>query len=125
VQSERLALQLSELDIIGTPRGQIEGFCRQLRELKMPLAVSHFGGSLDPFSYLPCQHATYVELDQSLIDGIEHDSSRLTRLQDTVSRLQTSGLWTVSKVDRMELLPALWEAGINFVRGDCLQKAGI
>lgn len=123
VQSECLVLQLSELDIVDAPPKQVETFCQQLRTLQIALAINHFGGSLDPFSYLPQQHVTYVELDQSLLDGIDSDTSKLVRLQDIVSRLHDSDLLTVSRVERMALLPALWEARINFVHGDCLQEA--
>ena len=123
VQSGCLVLQVSEMDIVESPSGQVEGFCRQLRALQLPLAVTHFGGSLDPFSHLPHQYASYVELDESLTEGTDADADRFTRLHKTVSRLQASGLQTISRVDRMTLLPALWRAGVGLVRGNCLQEA--
>src|SRR5690606_10982358 len=103
VQSPGLVLQISEMDVVESPSGQVEEFCRQLQALQLPLAVTHFGGSLEPFSHLPQRYASYVELDDSLTEGSDADTDRFGRLRDTVSRLQASGLKTISRVDSMML----------------------
>lgn len=123
VQSAGLVLQISEMDIVESPPGQVEEFCRQLQALQLPLAVTHFGGSLEPFSHLPRQYASYIELDDSLTEDSDADADRFGRLRDTVSRLQASGLETIARADRMTLLPVLWKAGVCMVRGNCLQEA--
>ena len=123
VQWRGLVLQISEMDIVESPSGQIEECCGQLQALGLTLAVTQFGGSLEPFSHLPAQYASYVELDESLTDGADTDTDRCRRLRDTVSRLAASELKTVARVDRMTLLPALWQAGVDMVRGNCLQAS--
>lgn len=118
----QLILQISELDILGTPDLATE-FCQQLRELGFEFSLAHFGCSLDPFRLLSQVNADYVKLDQSLVQHIDIDARQRERLQEVVASLHAQGVRVVAPmIEDVELLPLLWQANVNFVQGYCLQQ---
>lgn len=118
----QLILQISELDILGTPDIATE-FCQQLRELGFEFSLAHFGCSLDPFRLLTLIDADYVKLDQSLLQHIDIDARQRDRLQEVVASLHAQGVRVIAPmIEDVELLPLLWQANVNFVQGYCLQQ---
>ena len=122
VSTDRLILQISELDIVSFEE-QVSQFCGRLQELEIALAVTHFGCTLSPFKYLPKEQAKYVKLDRSLLDDIEIDAEKRESLASTVESLHASGILVIAPmIDKIELLPLLWQANLNFVQGNSLQE---
>jgi EAL domain-containing protein (putative c-di-GMP-specific phosphodiesterase class I)/PAS domain-containing protein len=122
ISAEKLVLQVSELDIMSFPE-QISLFGGRLTELEIALSITHFGCTLSPFKYLPQYHVKYVKLDRSLLDDIEIDTDKRTALANTVKTLHASGILVIAPmIDKIELLPLLWQANLNFVQGNSLQE---
>ncbi len=120
--TEQLILQISELDIISAPEKTSE-FSRQLQEIGIKLAVTHFGCSLDPFRHLALVNAHFVKLDKALIQDLGIDAKQLETLQLIISRLHASSVQVIAPmIDQMGMLPLLWQANVNMVQGNCLQE---
>lgn len=122
LSANRIVLQISELDIISAP-DRLTQFCKQLQELQIPLSVTHFGCTLSPFNYLPNTGVTFVKLDKSLLDNIGTDPAQREKLHTTVNSLHARGVLVIAPmIDRIDVLPLLWQADVNFVQGNCLQE---
>lgn len=122
VNAAQIILQISELDVVSSPE-HVARFCSQLRELDIPLSVTHFGCTLSPGHYHALEDAEYVKLDKSLLLGIGQDQVLRERLNTTVKSLHARGLLVIAPmIDHIELLPLLWQASVNFVQGNCLQE---
>lgn len=122
VSTDKLVLQISELDMVSFTE-QVSQFCHRLSELEIALSITHFGCTLSPFKFLPQEQAKYVKLDKSLLDDIEIDSDKREALGSTVKSLHASGILVIAPmIDKIELLPLLWQANLNFVQGNSLQE---
>jgi multidomain signaling protein FimX len=120
--TEQLILQISELDIISAPE-KVADFSRKLEELGIRLSVTHFGGSLEPLRNLDHLPAHFAKLDKVLLQDIDVDARQQEKLHKLVRALQSRGLQVIAPmIDRMELMPFLWQAGVNMVQGNCLQE---
>ena len=122
MSANRIVLQISELDIISAPE-RLTQFCNQLRELQIPLSITHFGCTLSPFQYLPNTGVNFVKLDKSLLDNIGTDPAQREKLKTIVDSLHARGLLVIAPmIDHIDVLPLLWDADVNFVQGNCLQE---
>lgn len=120
--ARRLILQISEIDALSATR-EVESFCRHLHELDIGISIAHFGCAMDPLSYLKPVGAAYVKLDHSLLSGIDQDARQRDRLQHLVHDLHAQGILVIAPVvERMEMLPLLWQARVNFVQGNALRE---
>lgn len=117
-----LILQVSEIDALSAPR-EVEAFCRRLHELDIGVSIAHFGGAMDPFQYLGPLSPAHAKLDRSLLSGIDRDAGQRDRLQQLVKGLHARGILVIAPmVERMEVLPLLWQAKVNFVQGNVLRE---
>lgn len=122
LQPGLLTLQISELDVVSSPQ-HVARFCAQLRELDIPLSIMRYGCTLHPGQYPALDEADYVKLDKTLLSDIGLDTARRERLNNTVKSLHARGVLVIaSMIDQIDLLPLLWQASVNFVQGNCLQK---
>ncbi len=127
MQSERIiadqiSLQISELDVVSAP-DQVYRFCEQLKALGFILSITHFGCTLSPVNSSALEDATFVKLDRSLLHEIDNDLIQRDKLNSTVSSLHARGLLVVAPmIEKIDLLPLLWQANINLVQGNCLQE---
>ncbi len=118
---EQLIIQISEIDVVSAP-DHLQKFCEQLQKLDLAVSINHFGCALEPFRYLKQITAHYVKLDRTLLLDIDTDAGRRERLQSLVSGLHAQGILVVAPmIERMEMLPLLWQAKVNFVQGNGLQ----
>lgn len=121
IPGDRLVLQISEIDVAASPEA-IEHLCRQLDEPDISASVAHFGCNLDPMHYLARVPVRYAKLDRSLLLDIDKDSQQHDKLQTVVSSLHARGIRVIAPmIDRIEMLPLLWQSQVNFVQGNCLQ----
>lgn len=122
VKAEQICLQISELDVVSSLE-QVKAFCARLQALGLGLSIKHFGGTLRPLSYLPLEELRFVKLDKTWLENIDTDHIQGDTLRNLVSSLHAYGLLVIAPmIDRIDLLPALWQAHINLVQGNCLQE---
>ncbi|MEQ8954670.1 MAG: GGDEF domain-containing protein, partial [Gammaproteobacteria bacterium] len=120
LSSGQLRFQISEMDVL-IAQHHMSFFCEQLRKLGIGLTVTHFGCTPDPFRYLPLLRAQAVKLDVSLLEKVYDDPETRENLRRTVERLQSRGLRVIAAVvEDLDLLPVLWDCGINQVQGNCI-----
>lgn len=122
IAPDQISLQISELDILSAPM-QVKQFCEQLKALGFILSITHFGLTTNANTVLPLEMASIVKLDRSLLDRIDTDLEQREKLNATVSSLHARGLLVIAPmIDKIDLLPYLWKANINFVQGNFLQE---
>lgn len=122
VRADQLCLQISALDFISAPE-QLRLFCAQLKALDLPLAITHFGCTPKPLEKLALAEATFIRLDEALLEDIDTDVERRERLGASINELHARGLLVIAPMtENAALLPLLWAANINFVQGNCLQE---
>ncbi len=122
IGGDRLVLQVSEIDIASAPE-TVETLCQQLQEPAIAMSVTHFGASLDPLGYLPRIPVHYAKLDRMWLANLDKDASQRERLQALVSSLHARGIRVIAPmIERIEMLPLLWQSQVNFVQGNCLQE---
>ncbi len=118
--ARRMIFQLKEIDVL-IAQHHMAQFCERLQEQGITLGISQFGATREPFRYLSLLTAHFVKLDVSLLERINESEEQLGMLRQTVNQLQEKGLRVIAaELDDFSLIPPLWQAGINFIQGDCL-----
>lgn len=119
--ADLLTLQLSEIDLHNNLEHAL-AFCRGLQELNIGSAISRFGCALDPFQVLDTVRPTFIKLEETLVRDLIYSSQEKHRVQRLIHRLHEYGLLVVvPQVEDIDWLPMLWDNGVDFVQGHCLQ----
>lgn len=120
--ARQLVFQLSEIDVL-IAQHHLGFFCEKLQQLNIRLCISHFGCTNDPFRYLSLLHVHFVKLDNSLFAKVNVNTGQYQQLVEIIGRLHEHGLEVIAPmIEKMSLLPLLWQAKVNFVQGYCLQE---
>lgn len=120
--AQQLAFQVSEIDVL-IAQHHLGYFCHELEQLGIRLGISHFGCTADPFRYLSLLKVHFVKLDNSLHAKINVNARQYQLLIQMVERLHEKGLKViVAMIEKMAMLPLLWQARVNFVQGNALQE---
>lgn len=122
IPSDSLIIQISEIDITNSLKHTIQ-FCEGLDELGLNKAVCHFGCSIKPLEYLQTIQPNYVKLDKTIIRDIAYSSHQKNSVQDLILDIHSKGFKVAApQIEELNLLPLLWEIGIDFAQGYCLQE---
>lgn len=117
----RLMLQVSELDLL-VAQHHLRNFSIALKSLGIPLAIAHVGCSKDPLRYLSLLRARQAKLDASLLSNLTATSTQMESLTQLVSALHERQIRVaVGQLEDLQLLPLLWQAGLDQVQGNVLQ----
>jgi len=120
----KLIFQVSELDALITQH-HLETFCHAIDSLGARLCISHFGSINDPMRYLPLLKTHFVNLNHSLIRHAAIDHNKNQHLTELVRDIHARGIKVIAPiVEQIQVLPLLWEAGVDFVQGYCLHRPG-
>lgn len=120
--AQQLVFQISEIDVL-IAQHHLGHFCEKLEQLNIKLCISHFGCTADPFRYLSLLRVHFVKLDNSLFAKINVNAGQYQQLITIIARLHENGLDVIAAmIEKMSLLPLLWQAKVNFVQGYCLQE---
>jgi EAL domain-containing protein (putative c-di-GMP-specific phosphodiesterase class I) len=115
------AIAISETDI-NNNEGHAVDFCHGLSAAGLKFVISHFGCNADPFNVLAEIKPDLVKLDSSLLKDINKRSTQRSAVQTLVANLHSKGLLVVApQVEALATLPVLWDLGIDYVQGYCLQ----
>ncbi|SDS62933.1 response regulator receiver modulated diguanylate cyclase/phosphodiesterase [Halopseudomonas litoralis] len=92
-----------------------------LHSIHSRIALSHFGGALNPYAVLRHLPVDYVKIDDSFSNDLSTPEA-VERLKEMVATLHNQGKLTmVSRVNSATMMPTLWQAGVNYIQGDYLQ----
>jgi len=119
--AERLAIDISEIALHASPEPAL-AFCQGLAVLGVPLTISNFGCALEPFALLDQLKPTLVTLDETIVRDLIYSSHQKANVQSLVRALHARGVHVVTpRVEDMAVLPVLWEIGVDYAQGYCLQ----
>jgi EAL domain-containing protein (putative c-di-GMP-specific phosphodiesterase class I) len=119
----RLQFLVSEIDLHSN-HDQVRDFCASLAELGIGTVISDFGSALEPLPALAAVKPAAVRLDTLLTRDLLYSRQQqhnLVKLINAIHHQQVSVAAT--GLNDCELLPLLYELGVDFVQGDCLQPA--
>lgn len=119
--AERLGIDISEIVLHASPEPALS-FCQGLAVLGVPLTISNFGCALEPFALLDQLKPTLVTLDETIVRDLIYSSHQKANVQSLVKTLHARGVHVVTpRVEDMAVLPVLWEIGVDYAQGYCLQ----
>lgn len=118
---DKLIFQISENDAT-TYLKQMKGLSKALQKLHCPMAITHFGGAINPFNTLKHLEVTYVKLDGSYTEEIQKSDEAKEAVKEMVQTLHKQGkLTVVPMVENATVLATLWQTGVNYIQGYYLQ----
>lgn len=92
-----------------------------LHSIHARIALSHFGGALNPYAILRHLPVDYVKIDDAFSQDLSAPEM-VEQLREMVATLHNQGKLTiVSNVRSATMMPTLWQAGVNYIQGDYLQ----
>lgn len=92
-----------------------------LHSIHARIALSHFGGALNPYAILKHLPVDYVKIDDAFSRDLSTPEA-VEQLREMVATLHGQGKLTiVSNVSSATMMPTLWQAGVNYIQGDYLQ----
>lgn len=119
---DSLLFQISEIDIYNNLDAALE-FCKGLDELNLKKTICHFGCAVNPFEHLAELNPEHVKLDISIISDIFDGGTQIDSVRSLINKLHRHNFLVVApQVEKIEVLPLLWEIGADYVQGYCLQK---
>lgn len=119
--AERLAIDISEIVLHASLEAAV-AFCSGLDVLGVKLTISNFGCALEPFALLDRVRPALVTLDETIVRDLVYSGHQKANVQSLVRALHARGIQVVTpRVEDMAVLPVLWEAGVDYVQGYCLQ----
>lgn len=121
LQAERLAIDVSEIVLHASLEPAL-AFCQGLAVLGVQLTISNFGCALEPFALLERVKPALVTLDETIVRDLIYSSHQKANVQSLVQALHARGVQVVTpRVEDMAVLPVLWEIGVDYAQGYCLQ----
>ncbi len=112
---DRLTIVLRESDIIRHIE-LMTAAAGQLAELKISLAISHFGVALNPLETLAVVHPSLLILDRQISAALAGDNA-----SDALALVEASNELNIPTVvegiDSAQLLPLFWRAGVGYISG--------
>ncbi|MES2625319.1 MAG: EAL domain-containing protein [Pseudomonadota bacterium] len=121
IAADLFTFAISESDIHNNESHAID-FCHGLNAAGLKFEISHFGCSLDPYAVLAEIKPHLVKLDSSLLKDISKRSMQRTTVQTLVTNLHNREILVIApQVESLATLPILWDTGIDYVQGYCLQ----
>lgn len=118
---DSLIFQIAESDA-NTYLKQAKDFAKSLRELHSKIALSRFGGAINPFNTLKHVDIDYVKLDGSFTEEIQKNETSRETVKEMIASLQSAGKMTIMPmVENAAVVATLWQAGINYIQGFYLQ----
>ena len=122
IASERLVIQLSEVDIYKASEN-IHKLAKAFAKMKIPLSISHFGTAINPFEFFDIIKPEFVKLDNSLISELPYNAAQLSELKTLVEKVHSLDCKiVVPHIENIDLMPILWELGVECVQGYFLKE---
>ncbi len=115
---EAIVLQFTEIAAT-TYLKQAKIFSESLSKLECTVALSRFGGSVNPFGTLLHLKVDYVKLDGALISDITGDEGSRKTFGAMIKQIEEGGHRpVVPMVSDAQILAQLFQAGVNYVQGN-------
>ena len=121
VSTDQLVIQISESVFYNSKTIALE-FCAGLRELGIGLSITKINNSLDPLPLLTEAKPDFTRLDQNLVQDCAYSVHQQQLVKKLINAIHYQEILVgVTGVEEFEMLPLLWELGLDFVQGKVLQ----
>lgn len=122
VPAASLACLVSARDLRFSPKAAL-AFCRGLEALGIRLVLNHFGASMEPLAVLEQVKPDFVRLDTSLCKDVLYSNQQQQSTRKLVRAVHHHRARVmVTGIEDLDMLPVLWELGVDFVQGNVLQR---
>lgn len=122
-QGNPLVLQFAENDVVAYLKAAGEQ-TQALTDAGCPVAISHFGTSLNPLNTLKHVSVSHIKLDRSFTQdlGNEENMGAIKKLTAELRSFDKQVI--VSYVENAQTLSKLWTLGVQYLQGYFLQPPG-
>jgi multidomain signaling protein FimX len=121
VSTDQLVIQISESVFYNNKTIALE-FCAGLRELGIGLSITKINNSLDPLPLLNQAKPDFTRLDQNLVQDCAYSVHQQQLVKKLINAIHYQEILVgVTGIEDFEILPLLWELGLDFVQGNVLQ----
>ncbi|MBT5719541.1 MAG: GGDEF domain-containing protein [Gammaproteobacteria bacterium] len=118
----QLILQISETAAL-VAQHHLSTFCEAMASMGIKISLSNFGCTPDPLRYLSLVPASFVKLDSTILSKIDINQESLGNLHAMISALHELQIKIIAPLlERPPMLPLLWQAGVDFLQGNCLHR---
>ncbi len=123
LSGQSLTLQISEKAALGQTKN-VRAFLSGLKPIGCRSAVEHVGRTLNGLDHLKKLPVDYFKLDRSLCGRMLNGTEGQKSVAGIVQLAKTIGVQTIATgVDEADCLALLWQSGVDFAQGRCIQEA--
>ncbi|MCK9468564.1 MAG: EAL domain-containing protein [Porticoccaceae bacterium] len=117
IPATALLFQLREIDI-GRNLTKAATLLSSLHKLGAQTALTHFGLAINPIAMLRKLSPDYAKIDGVLVEQTQKGAEALQNLTTLISDIKGEKIKIiVPHVETAAIIPALWQAGVNFIQG--------
>jgi diguanylate cyclase (GGDEF)-like protein/PAS domain S-box-containing protein len=118
-----IVLQFTEADVVSYLKAAASQ-ADALNQAGCPVAISHFGTTLNPLNTLKHVQASYIKLDRSFTQDMSNEEGmgKIRKLTAELAAVDKKVI--VSYVENAQTLSKLWTLGVQYLQGFFLQPPG-
>jgi len=118
---DALIFQITESDAFNYLK-PAKAFSKGLSVLRCKLSINHFGRIEDGFSLTRHLDIEYIKIHAKLVENLEDDAGQ-NELEKMITQIQRHDIASVvPQIESASVMPALWQAGANYIQGFLLQE---
>jgi len=118
---DAIIFQITESDAFNYLK-PAKAFSKGLGVLHCKLSINHFGRIEDGFSLTRHLTIEYIKIHAQLVENLETDEGQST-LENMIRQIQSKDIASVvPQIESASVMPALWQAGANYIQGFLLQE---
>ena len=124
VSGERLVIEFRLNDALAHLR-DLTDFSNALRKMGIGVSLSGFEGGAAAYQLLDRVAVNFLKITPRYVEEGSKDPARRSELQQVVSHAHERGYDIIApRIEDARSAAWLWTAGIDYIQGDFVQKAG-
>lgn len=122
VDASHIIIEVSE-EVASTNLKSVKVLTEGLSQLRMHLALDHFGTAANYQNILKHCNAKYLKISGEIIKNLASDESHQQKVQEITAHAQENNQVTIAEfVEDANTLASLWSCGIDYIQGYFLQE---
>lgn len=119
--ADRLIILVNEIDL-ANDAGQVRAFAGCLDKLGIGICLNRFGVAVDPLAAIRSLKPVMVRLDDALVRDIADNRERRQAVGKLIRAVHHHRVKVaITRIEDLAWLPLLWELGVDYVQGACIQ----
>lgn len=91
---------------------------QNVKKLQLEFAIDHYEASDNTLNYLKHISLDYIKVNNMVTQGLDKDAEKRQALKDIIEKARENNVKVVaSQVEHAEVLPLLYELGIDYIQG--------